>query len=139
MQDQNDDEIRKARVMLGRKLREMRNIRGHSANKVSSLIKERFDYSFDSTTITKIETADSRPNIDFLLIICKIYDLEIGELFGGPVRRFGWLLDDTGFFRRLERLENLYGDDMRQLIRVLLDFVYEFASTLKPNGAPKDG
>ena len=139
MQEQNDDEIRMARVILGRRLREIRKIRGHSADKVSQLIRERFDYSFDSTTITKIETAESRPNIDFLLIVRDIYEIEIGELFGGQMRRFGWLLDDTSFFRRLERLERLYGNEMRDLIRVLFDFMSEFASILKRAGEKENG
>lgn len=70
-----------ARERMGARLRYLRtSVRGYSAHKLAELLQLRFGYRIDSTTLTKIETGDSRPNIDLLFLLCELYEVDMNTL-----------------------------------------------------------
>ena len=70
-----------ARRRMGARLRYLRtSVRGYSAQKLAELLFIHYGYRIDSTTLTKIETADSRPNTDLLFLLCELYEVDMNTL-----------------------------------------------------------
>lgn len=113
-----------ARRRMGARLRYLRtSVRGYSAQKLAELLQIHFGYQIDSTTLTKIETADSRPNMDLLFLLCDLYEVDMNTLLDfEPIdtavspRR---MLTDPDLTGELQRLIELGG--RQNATRTLMD------------------
>ncbi len=127
-----------ARRRMGARLRYLRaSVRGYSAQKLAELLFIHFGYRIDSTTLTKIETADSRPNTDLLFLLCELYEVDLNTLVDfEPVdtavspRR---MLTDPDLTGELQRLIELGG--RQTATRILKDITRALNELL--NDKPK--
>ena len=104
--------VETARHRMGARLRYLRtSVRGYSAQKLSELLFIHFSYRIDSTTLTKIETGDSRPNIDLLFCLCQLYEVDMNTLLDFEV------IDTAQSPRRLLTDPDLTGE-LQQLIEL---------------------
>lgn len=110
---------------------------GLSAEKLARILAERYAYRIDSTTLTKIETGDSRPNVDLLFILCDLYRVDLNSLCDADLYdrraslRFLW--NDLELTEELHRLASLSGEraaahSLLSMVRTLNDSLEDAAA-----------
>ena len=82
---------------MGNRLRYLRIRLGiHTAKQLSNLLCLQYEYKIGSTTLARIETGDSRPDIDLLFRLCYLYEVDMNTLLDFPAPNTPDQIDGIG-------------------------------------------
>lgn len=113
---------------LGMRLRELRTARGWSADELSARLKSN-GVQIHPTTLTKMETGASKPQLDLLFALAQTYEFaSVADLIDPDLEAVHWL-EDSEFLLSIRRLRVAFGDEKaKTLLREILSGIEAIAS-----------